>query len=112
MHELSIAQGIVRTVEEIACEHKLCRIKQIRVTAGDMLGIVPESLNFCFGFAAEGTCAAGATIDLEIVPAEGLCETCGKHFELDASSYTCPCGSRSFQMISGKELRVVEVETV
>jgi len=50
MHELSLAQGLLNQLEELAREHKATTILVVRVDIGDQSGIVTDS--FCFGFNA------------------------------------------------------------
>ena len=70
MHELSIADAIVR----IACAHAgERRIETVEVKVGHLRQVVPDSLAFAFTLVAEGTVAEGAELVLEVVPAAGVC---------------------------------------
>jgi len=55
MHELSIAQAMVRQVGEILKNEHGDKVLEIQVALGKMSGIDPGSLEFAFPFAAEGT---------------------------------------------------------
>jgi hydrogenase nickel incorporation protein HypA/HybF len=61
MHELAIAQGIVSMVEEAAAGQ--C-VRRIAVEIGTQSCVSPEALAFCFDLVAEGSTAAGATLDI------------------------------------------------
>jgi Zn finger protein HypA/HybF involved in hydrogenase expression len=50
MHELSLAQGLLTQLEELASEHDATTIYIVRVDIGEHSGIVVDS--FCFGFDA------------------------------------------------------------
>jgi Zn finger protein HypA/HybF involved in hydrogenase expression len=50
MHELSLAQGLLGQLEELASTHKAQTILVVRVDIGRQSGIVKDS--FCFGFDA------------------------------------------------------------
>ena len=50
MHELSLAQGLLTQLEELAKKHEATTVLVVRVDIGDQSGIVTDS--FCFGFDA------------------------------------------------------------
>lgn len=50
MHELSLAQGLLSQLEELARTHEAQTIIVVRVDIGEQAGIVKDS--FCFGFDA------------------------------------------------------------
>ena len=81
MHELSIAVELMGQLEALAAERDLERIEEITIEAGAMRQIVPEALDLAFAAVADGTCAAGANVHLEIVPALVRCRSCEHEFE-------------------------------
>ena len=61
MHEMSLAQGMIRQVLALAQKHQAGRIASITVLLGPFSGVVAES--FAFGFEVlkkEEPCLAGA----------------------------------------------------
>ncbi len=111
MHELSVAQNIL----EIAAQHLPSgfaeRVQSVRVKVGEMAGIVPESLEFCFGALVEGTPLQGSALFIERVPLRCLCRSCKEPFEPRALAFICPqCGSADTEIVSGRELNVTEIE--
>ena len=50
MHELSLAQGLLTQLEELATTHNATTVHVVRVEIGEQSGIVVDS--FCFGFDA------------------------------------------------------------
>jgi hydrogenase nickel incorporation protein HypA/HybF len=111
MHELSIADAIVR----IACAHADGRrIESVEVKVGHLRQVVPDALSFAFGLVAEGTCAEGAELRLEAVPAATRCRACGTETEQAGWPMGCgACGGFDAEVVRGEELLVtgVEVET-
>ncbi len=86
MHELSIADAIVR----IACAHAgERRIETVEVKVGHLRQVVPDSLAFAFTLVAEGTVAEGAELVMEEVPAAGVCRACGVESELPGFPLAC-----------------------
>src|SRR4051794_16513501 len=90
MHELAIADAIVR----IASDHaRGRRVTRVEVRAGALRQVVPPALAFSFELVAEGTPVQGAELMLEEVPAGGRCSGCGREGELEAFPLRCPaCG--------------------
>ena len=73
--------------------------------------MVPAALEFSFALAAEGTPAAGARLDIEHVPAAGICRGCGAESELDGFPLACgACGGLDVEVIRGEELQVASLE--
>lgn len=109
MHELSIAQNIL----EIVNEHVPAggKVKTVRITVGDLSGVVTESLEFCLSALASGTPLEGMAVEFERVPLVVRCGACGRDSRTDPVLGLCPvCGSAGTAVISGRELQVTEIE--
>jgi hydrogenase nickel incorporation protein HypA/HybF len=72
MHELSIAQSIVEIVQQHLPSDRIPVVKSVQMKVGHQAGIVPDSLEFCFGAVTEGTVAQGARLEIENVPGDEL----------------------------------------
>jgi hydrogenase nickel incorporation protein HypA/HybF len=108
MHELSIADAIVRIARAHAGER---RITAVEVKVGHLRQVVPSALELAFALVAEGTPAEGAELALEVVPAAGRCRACGAESELPAFPLSCAaCGSLDVAVIRGEELLVDALE--
>ena len=108
---MSIAQSILDIVVAAAEKERARRITRINMIAGELRGIVPMQLTFCFGVLAENTIASGAHLNLEILPVEGKCRECGGIFRVVDFLYICPhCGSSNMEVTAGTELRVKDIE--
>lgn len=111
MHELSIAQSILKIVEEEAKRNHACRISSIKIKAGELRGIMPESLSLCFDFVSRGTLAQGARIDIEKLPIQGRCNCCQAAFPIENYRFSCPqCQNKEVTLTQGMELSVHEIE--
>jgi hydrogenase nickel incorporation protein HypA/HybF len=108
MHELSIADSIVR----IACAHAAGRrVVKVELKVGHLRQVVPGSLAFAFELVAQGTAAEGAELELEEVPAAGRCRGCGAETELDGFPLACArCGGLDLELLRGEELLVDSLE--
>lgn len=104
MHEVTVAQGIVE-----ACSERAAGTRVLRVTleVGTLTCVLPESLQFCFGIAAEGTCLAGAELEIIRLPGHSRCRDCGGEVRMDNVFSVCACGSTNLERTEGgEELRI------
>ena len=108
MHELSIADRIV----SIAAAHAAGRpVSKVEVKVGHLRQVVPSALEFAFQLVAQGTPAEGAELEVEVVPAAGLCRACGGESALSAFPLQCSrCGGLDLEVIRGEELLVEALE--
>jgi hydrogenase nickel incorporation protein HypA/HybF len=108
MHELAIAQAVIAIAGEHAAGR---RVNAVYVKVGRLRGVVPAALEFSFALAAEGTPAEGARLEIEAVPAAGVCRRCGAESELDGFPFACgACGGLDLELIRGEELLVDSLE--
>jgi hydrogenase nickel incorporation protein HypA/HybF len=107
MHEMAITQSVVDAV----CEHAAGRrVHSVKVEVGALCAVVPDSMQFCFELATEGTVADGARLDLDLRPGAAHCRSCGKDFELHDLIVLCPCGCADVEVLTGRELRILSME--
>jgi hydrogenase nickel incorporation protein HypA/HybF len=109
MHELSITQTVVTTVIQRMRDARVCRI---RLEVGQLSGLVPDAVRFCFEMVAAGTTCEGATLEIDEPPGKAVCRTCGTAFETGEVLPLCDCGSADVEVQGGRELRIREVEVV
>ncbi len=111
MHELSIAESILSIVEDYAQRNDVSRVLSVRLRIGEMSGVVPDALAFCFEICAKRTIAEGASLEIERVPLSARCRACNATFNVEGYCFLCPdCGSTEVEIISGRELQVTEME--
>jgi hydrogenase nickel incorporation protein HypA/HybF len=111
MHELGVAAGILDIVRQHVPASEAHRVRAVRVRLGEIAGVVPDSLDFCFSAIVAGTPYASAFLAIERVPARGRCGACGRLVELSPRQWVCPsCGGLGLTVISGDELHLAHVE--
>jgi hydrogenase nickel incorporation protein HypA/HybF len=99
MHELSIADAILRIADTHAGGR---RIESVEVRIGRLRQVVPDALRFAFELLAPGV-----ALEIEEVPAAGVCRTCGAQSELPGFPLACAaCGSLDVELVRGEELLV------
>ncbi len=116
MHELSIVTSIVESVtESLAAQPGLnpgARVLEVRLRVGALASVVVESLEFCWGIAAEGTPVEGARLVVKVLPVVVYCADCALDAELEGvQSFRCPrCGRPSHDLRQGRELEIEAIE--
>ncbi len=110
MHEMMVAQSILST---ISAEAIRLRVKPIsaKISCGQLNPINDETLNFAFEVAAKDTVCEGMKLEVEHIALKAACKKCGKSFDFDIYSPTCPdCGSGEFEIAPDAPLLLEEIE--
>jgi len=108
MHEMSITQGIVEICERHANGR---RVLSLDVEIGELSGIVPEAVEFCFEACSRDTLLEGARLNIFRIPGSGVCQQCGATTPLTVIFGACQqCGGYQVALQSGEEMRVREIE--
>jgi hydrogenase nickel incorporation protein HypA/HybF len=118
MHELSMADAIVKTVLEAAEKNDAIEVLEVTVEIGKMTMLNPEQIKFMLDVLSEDTILAGAKFNMEEIPIEIECESCGYKGKIDSEGldeYTpiliCPkCEDRKLSIISGRECNVKNIK--
>lgn len=115
MHEMSVADSVLRIAVDEMEKHQLHTLRLVRVRYGAISNIVAESLHFCFEALTIDTPWAGARLELEELPVVLRCNACGKTFSpegRDALFAPCPeCGENvGHSVVQGRELYVQHIE--
>ena len=114
MHELSICEGIIEvaTTALAPLASPLPAVSCVTVRIGRLTAVGPDSLRHYFDLLTQGTVLEGATLVIEDIPIRARCADCGAGFEIEMLSFTCPrCDSGFVELLSGRELEVVSLDT-
>jgi len=108
VHELSLCQAIVDTVER----HRAGRqVRQVNVRIGYLRQVVPDSLLFSWTVMTDGTDLADSELLIEHVAAVVACRSCGARTELDRPLLVCRgCESGDVELLSGEEFQLVSID--
>jgi hydrogenase nickel incorporation protein HypA/HybF len=110
MHEMSIAQSLIKIVLETAENNNAKTINSIDVEVGALSGVVADALDFGFTAVSKGTLAENAEFRIKHIVARATCESCGFVFDARQMVEKCPrCGEMVFQIDGGRELRVTAI---
>jgi hydrogenase nickel incorporation protein HypA/HybF len=110
MHELSIAQSIIDIVDE-TLNGENAKLLEISVEIGELVAVVPESLEFCYNVITENTKYSGSKLDITILPLKSKCKNCKKEFQIEKFTFICPyCESSELDVLQGQELKIRHLE--
>jgi hydrogenase nickel incorporation protein HypA/HybF len=111
MHELGIAENIMDIVRKSVPDGRTSAVKNIRLRIGPFAGVVPDSLKFCFAALSEDAGMPNAALQIEETQLTALCRDCENESEVKNFIFLCPvCGGGNMEIVSGKDLEVVEIE--
>ena len=113
MHELSLMESLGQRVLEVAEQQGAERVVAIRLRVGSLSGVDPQALRFAAEVVLEGTCAAGAHLAIEEIPAAFWCAPCADAFGAVDGQCVCPrCGALSRRLLRGRDLSLVAVDLI
>lgn len=111
MHEMSIAQSVLEIVNDTLQQNPGSKLKKVVVKVGELVAVVPDSLQFCYQALTADTPLQGSELVIEVIPVAAYCQDCGKEFKIDSFFFVCPhCESTNVKVLSGQELQVSELE--
>jgi hydrogenase nickel incorporation protein HypA/HybF len=105
MHEMSIADGVLRAVLDATGPCGGRRVERVELAIGEMRLVVPEALVMAWQVVSEGTIAAGAELAVVETPMEARCRRCGRQFAPRIDNYLCPgCGLADVDILAGDDI--------
>lgn len=111
MHEMSIAQDIMNIVQQNLPPDSGGKVRGVKLKIGELSGVVPQSLEFCFNILAQTFSFTEAKLIIEQVPVKAHCLNCGVTFIEPNFMFHCPhCHDSHVDILAGRELQVVEFE--
>ncbi len=113
MHELSLAGGILKAVEDSARRERFARVRRLTLSVGALAGVEEHALRFALQAIGPGTCLEGAEVVLETQPGTGWCFQCSAPVAVASRLDTCPeCGTGGLIATGGTDLRIKDLIVV
>jgi hydrogenase nickel incorporation protein HypA/HybF len=111
MHELSISQNIIEIIKENVTENELSKVNKVIIEIGEVSGILPDSLIFCFDIMKLDTPFSSAKMEIKNIPFVVLCNKCKTETKNTTGIRICEkCGNTDTEIISGTEMKITEIE--
>jgi hydrogenase nickel incorporation protein HypA/HybF len=107
MHELQIANQIVKTVNHETWKQAIGQVVSVTVRIGQLSGVDSAALAFSWSAATSETPLEGATLEIESTGLVGRCRSCEQEFVIDDHEFRCPlCGTSQIDLVQGQEIEV------
>lgn len=116
MHEAALAEPLLRLVLEECERHgkgqkKRLTATRVKVKAGVLMAVEPQTLRGIFAIMAEGSPAQNAELVVETEPMSGHCPDCGTDVSILLRDFRCPdCGGERVDWKGGNELYIASIE--
>ena len=112
MHELGLAEEIVRVADREAAQVGATRVRSVGITVGQLMQVEVDSLLFLLGIVGDSsTYTAGATFEATVEPARLHCSDCGVTWDMGDWVFLCAtCGSTEVRALCGERLEVTTME--
>lgn len=115
MHELSIVQSLMTTIEAWRDRNGSPRVLSAHIELGPLCGVDPEILRYAWETAGETCCPAlrDCRLVMDLLKLRYHCTGCGKDFESEKLTAVCPSCGKDFPVRSGGHelnLKNIEVE--
>ncbi|MEM7575427.1 MAG: hydrogenase maturation nickel metallochaperone HypA [Bacteroidota bacterium] len=113
MHEISLVRNVFRSLEDQFSAEELEKIKAIHLKIGLLANVEPVLLRNAYE-AVTATDQPGfkaVSLEIEMVPAEISCPSCGKTSIIENYHFKCShCNQPSNNLIRGTELLISGVD--
>ena len=111
MHELALTEKMLKLVLTEAKNHQAQRVTKIKVSIGELSGMIEDCVAYYFQLSAQGTIAAGAELEFVKCKAKLFCPACEREFEKGPQDFNCPCcGGLGRLTEAGRECFVESIE--
>ena len=111
MHELAIAETLVKLVQNNVVQRDRCAVRKVGVRIGELTDVYIDALKFGYQIACQGTVLEGSKLEIESVAISAHCNTCGRQDEIERHLFICShCGSNDIKVTSGMELDLAWIE--
>lgn len=111
MHEFGIASSVMEAVRQEAQQRPGTRMRAVGLKVGEVAGVDPDALSFCFESLVQGTELEPLELKVELVPRRHRCPQCGHEFIVVDYEVACPsCSEWRTKCIGGYELELAYLE--
>lgn len=110
MHERSLVQSLLTQVEQLRRKHGGVAVDSICVEIGPLSGVEPELVRSAFDELAAGRFERCPTLQLDMIPLQIRCRSCGRESSVAGLDLRCPeCASVRVHVVRGDEMRLIDV---
>jgi len=111
MHEMGIANSVLDAVRAETRRFPNGHIHKVGVRIGELAGVDPDAMSFCFEALVRGTELEPLALEIEYCPRRYQCHACGQRYPASIDGSACPeCGGPDSQFLGGDEMEIAYLE--
>lgn len=113
MSELTIAEALLKSIQQQARKEGFSRVKHIYLEIGRLSDITPEAMRLCLEGILKNTLAENAKVSIEEAEAKALCLSCGHTNNISNEYSACDdCGSFDLKLLTGDQVKIRHLDVV
>ena len=110
MHEVSICQGIIETLEAELEKEQFQDVREVHLKIGVLSCVDPKILTHVFTYIIKESPFQKCSLFTDLVEVLVACEHCNMNFKVENYRFVCPgCGRPSSTIIEGNELTIYKI---
>lgn len=110
MHELVLAQDLLKKILDAAKAKGLKQLSYARVGIGEIVLHDRTELEELFIKVSKGSIAEGINLDIKTIPIRAVCKECGLEFDVTLKRFDCSrCNSKNIEIIQGNEINIEQL---
>jgi hydrogenase nickel incorporation protein HypA/HybF len=110
MHEVSICQTIVETLEAELEEKQFQNVREVHLRIGVLSCVDPKILAYIFKYVIEESAFHKCSLYTDLVDVLAACGNCNRNFKVENYRFVCPeCDTPSSTIIEGNELTIYKI---
>jgi hydrogenase nickel incorporation protein HypA/HybF len=107
MHEISLAEEVIRMTEDEAQKHNANVISEIVIEVGSLSGVDADAFESALKLISENSVLDKAEIIIRRINGSGFCLNCSAEFPMTQRMESCPfCRSFPSEIKGGDEFRI------
>lgn len=111
MHELSVAQSILNSLERLKSENGFEVLRRVKISVGRLSGVDAEALRFALESLRDTTLIGSAVLDIVETSIRIRCNACSMETDVRQFEFKClGCGASDYDIVSGDSLEITEIE--
>ena len=112
MHELSVVEGLIRTLTREADLRGFTHISRVELEVGVLRGLDVRQLEGCFDLFVDEDLLRGAKLEISEIPVDATCRACGTSWTSLKLRMSCPtCGGYP-ELTGGRSLQIASFDAV
>lgn len=113
MHEISLLESVLETLESQAQQQDFKQVKQITLEIGALSCVAVDALRFGFDVVMKNSLAENAELVIIEIAGKGQCSKCGQIVELETLHDPCShCGAFGVTVTQGEQMRIKELKVI